>query len=99
MGDRAYPITFLGWVNSSEQRWVISSERLSLALCQQTHGVQAARPATAITKSRWSSLASASEGLEGLAACVDPRKTRDGGVLALEGLPALLDRDLQEEEV
>jgi len=32
MGDRAYPITFLGWVNSSEQRWVISSERLRLRM-------------------------------------------------------------------
>ena len=48
----------------------------NLALRQQLK-VQAAPPATPIRKGRSSFLASALQGLEGLAACVDHRETRE----------------------
>src|SRR5215469_2428053 len=61
------------------------------------HGVQAALPETATAKGRSMVLAVPLQDLEGLAPCLDHRPTRDRGVLASQGLPALLDLDLRKE--
>jgi hypothetical protein len=62
-----------------------------------TYGLQAALPTTAAAKVRAAVLGMPCQGLEKLAPSTDHRKTRDGSLLASEGLSSLLDLDLQEE--
>jgi hypothetical protein len=83
--------------NRSRLLVTYSGPRITSGPTLTTHGVQAARPATPTTKGRSSLLVSALQDLEGVAACVDHRKTQDRGDPASEGFPALLDPDLQAQ--
>src|SRR5215471_9026542 len=62
-----------------------------------THGVQTSMPATPTAKGRSPLLAGFLQDLEGLAPSADHRKTRNGRVLASQGLSPLLELDFQRE--